>query len=504
MGGVPGAATPYFLAHAEFLTWCQKLIDFLRRDFFKGDIMRRILGIAGVVTLVALSACSASGSSDGADSTAQSAPVDTAASGSDTVTFGTMDSPCGKGTATVDATQNGGPTLKVVAATDKGFTITPGLDIELEDAAKGFVGWCNEQGGIQGVPLELIEVDAALFQVPAAMEKICASAFAMVGGGLVFDNQEFPRFHECKMIDFAAYTVTSAKAGSNGKIQPIPNPAQVKPTSWLLYLKKNHAEDIKKTAILAGNFETTLNVAKSLKETMEIVGGFDSVDIIEYNSAGEASWTPFAQKLKDKGITAMSFVGSPPGIIPLLKAMQEIGYKPNVIFNDGNFYDSSLENLGPMSDGLIARTVYSPFEESSDFPAMSDFLAIMKKYNPSGKIAGLGLQTFSAYLMFAQSANECVKTNNNVIERECVLAEAMKITSWNAGGLHTETNPSAGTPPKCGTLMQLQGGKWTRLFPALGSADDNGKGWHCDEDGVVNLTGTYGDATPGIDTSRPK
>ncbi len=466
--------------------------------------MRRFFVFVGACTLVAISACSASGSSDGSDSSSQSAPAATTADdGVDLAKFGSMDSPCGKGTATVDPSQNGGPTLKVVAATDKGFTLTPGLDIELEDAAKGFVGWCNEQGGIQGVPLELIEVDAALFQVPAAIEKICASAFAMVGGGLVFDNQEFPRFHDCKMIDFAAYTVTAAKSGSNGKIQPIPNPAQIKPTSWLLYLKKNNAEDIKKTAILTGNFETTLNVAKGLQETMEIVGGFDSIEIIEYNSAGEASWTPFAQKLKDKAITAMSFVGSPTGIIPLLKAMEEIGYKPNVIFNDGNFYDSSLENLGPMSDGLIARTVYSPFEESDEFPAMSDFLAIMKKYNPGGKIAGLGLQSFSAYLMFAQSANECVKINNGVIERECVLAQAKKITSWNAGGLHTETNPSAGDPPKCGTLMQLQGGKWTRLFPILGSDDDNGNGWHCDEDGTVTLTGIYGDASPGIDKSRP-
>ncbi len=466
--------------------------------------MRRFFVFVGACTLVAISACSASGSSDGSDSSSQSAPAATTADdGVDLAKFGSMDSPCGKGTATVDPSQNGGPTLKVVAATDKGFTLTPGLDIELEDAAKGFVGWCNEQGGIQGVPLELIEVDAALFQVPAAIEKICASAFAMVGGGLVFDNQEFPRFHDCKMIDFAAYTVTAAKSGSNGKIQPIPNPAQIKPTSWLLYLKKNNAEDIKKTAILTGNFETTLNVAKGLQETMEIVGGFDSIEIIEYNSAGEASWTPFAQKLKDKAITAMSFVGSPTGIIPLLKAMEEIGYKPNVIFNDGNFYDSSLENLGPMSDGLIARTVYSPFEESDEFPAMSDFLAIMKKYNPGGKIAGLGLQSFSAYLMFAQSANECVKINNGVIERECVLAQAKKITSWNAGGLHTETNPSAGDPPKCGTLMQLQGGKWTRLFPILGSDDDNGNGWHCDENGTVTLTGIYGDASPGIDKSRP-
>ena len=37
-----------------------------------------------------------------------------------------------------------------------------------------------------------------------------ANAFAMVGGGWAFDDQEFPRFHECGMIDVAGFVVTAA------------------------------------------------------------------------------------------------------------------------------------------------------------------------------------------------------------------------------------------------------------------------------------------------------
>ncbi len=51
------------------------------------------------------------------------------------------------------------------------------------DAAVAFAQWCNEQGGIAGLPIEVIDGDAKLFEVPAAMERICDQAFAMVGGG---------------------------------------------------------------------------------------------------------------------------------------------------------------------------------------------------------------------------------------------------------------------------------------------------------------------------------
>ena len=43
---------------------------------------------------------------------------------------------------------------------------------------------------------------------------------------------------------------------------------------------------------------------------------------------------------------------------------------------------------------------------------------------------------------------------------------------------------------------------WTRIFPELGSADDNGGGWHCDDPGYYEVAGDFGDATLGVDPTR--
>ena len=50
--------------------------------------------------------------------------------------------------------------------------------------------------------------------------------------------------------------------------------------------------------------------------------------------------------------------------------------------------------------------------------------------------------------------------------------------------------------------MGVEDGKWTRIYPELGSADDNGGGWHCDSPGTVAIEGDFGDATSGIDPTR--
>ncbi|MFM8382814.1 MAG: hypothetical protein ACKOA6_12600, partial [Actinomycetota bacterium] len=135
--------------------------------------------------------------------------------------------------------------------------------------------------------------------------------------------------------------------------------------------------------------------------------------------------------------------------------------------------------------------------------AMTDYLDMMATYNPEGRIAGLGLQATSAMLLFVTAANACLDANGNVLERECVLAQGKQISSWTGGGLHAETNPSANVPPPCTIIMEVRNGTWTRLFPEIGSADDNGNGWHCDPAGVVQITGDFGDVTNGVDPSRP-
>ena len=422
--------------------------------------------------------------------------------------FGTLESPCGPatdaGVPTIADGQNGGSTLKLGTQNDHGYEGAPGLTIEMLDAAKAFAGWCNEQGGIRGVQIDVVDLDGKLFNVPAAIEQACAEVFAMVGGGWVFDDQMYPRFHECGMVSVPGYTVSTAAAEGNGKVQPLPNPAYVKPTGWLIWGAETYPEAVKNTAIVYSDVTITKVNADQIAAAMDVVGGYEVTQMIPYSPTGEANWVPFAQKLKDGNATTMVFVGEPGNLILLYKAMREVGYVPELVLTDANHYTEQMVAQGnaTATEGFRVRTAYAPFEEADQFPGMRSYLDMMATHNPNGRIAGLGLQATSAYLLFATAANKCLDSNNNVLERECVLAAAKTITSWNAGGLHTESNPAEGLPPECGIIMGIENGVWKRVFPELGSADDNGGGWHCDDPGYAELSGDFGDVTSGIDPTR--
>lgn len=474
----------------------------------------RAVAATALVTVVALGCSNREGSDDSASTAAPAtdasgsteAPAATEAPSG--VMFGDLPSPCGPatdaGVPTIADGQNGGDTLKLGTANDHGYEGAPGLTVEMLDAAKAYAAWCNEQGGIRGLPIEIVDLDGKLFNVPPAMEQACAEVFAMVGGGWVFDDQMFPRFHECGMISFPGYAVSATAAEANGKVQPIPNPVNVKPASWLVWAKKTYPDAITNTAIVYGDFLTTKMVAEQLEATMTAVGGFTVTDRIPYNPSGEANWVPFAQRLKDQNVSMLSFVGEPGNMVLLYKAMREVGYVPELVMNDANFYSEAMvaDGNAEATQGFRVRTAYAPFEEADQYPALKQYLDNMAKYNPGGRIAGLGLQATSALLLFSVAANNCLDANENVLERECVLAEGKKITSWTGGGLHAETNPSAVIPPNCEIVMGVEDGKWTRIYPERGSADDNGKGWHCEDPGYYTIEGDFGDVTAGVDPTR--
>ena len=66
-----------------------------------------------------------------------------------------------------------------------------------------FAKWCNDQGGIGGLPIEPVDIDGKLLEVEAAMTTACTEIFAMVGGGcaqddLVFTGKDGSDFHKCR------------------------------------------------------------------------------------------------------------------------------------------------------------------------------------------------------------------------------------------------------------------------------------------------------------------
>lgn len=417
------------------------------------------------------------------------------------ITFGDLESPCGPGDATIAEGENGGDKIVLATASDRGAEIAPGLTKEMYDAAVAFASWCNEQGGIAGLPIDVLDADGKLFMVPNAMEKVCAEAFAMVGGGWAFDDQEFPEFHDCGMIDIAAYTVSTAKAMSNGMAQPLPNPVDQRNVGWFVWAKETNPQAMQRFATLYPEIPSTKVVESAYVEELEKLDGVEVVDRIGYNAAGEASWAPFVQRLKDANATAIAFVGSPEQFMPFMGAVRELGYEPGLVLQEANNYSEQLLATD-YAEGVLVRSNIVPFEEADRVKAIADYLSIMKKYNPDGKVASLGVTTMSSYLLFATAANSCLASNGNVLERECVLQAVADIKGWTGGGLHAPSDPGTNTPSACTLILQIKNGAFTRLFPELGGADDDGNGFACDSSWVMAMTGDYGDVNAGRDPSR--
>lgn len=483
-------------------------------------IMLRRLPTLAVLALVCTTVSCANRDESLRNPTTSLAPSTAAPTGSTEPTspgqieFGDLDSPCGPApagiTASVDPNEaKGSPDkIRVATASDKGATLAPGLNSELFDAAMAFSQWCNAQGGIAGLPLQIIDADAKLFEVPAQMENICSTSFAMVGGGFAFDDQEFPRFHECGMIDIPGFVVTTPKGRSDNMVAAMPNPSNLKEGGWFRWAAATDPQDMQAFATVYADVLTSQIVERQYVEITQKLGGIKVIDRIPYNPSGESSWAPIALRLKSSGVKSMTFVGVPELLAPLLKAMDEIGYRPNLIINEAGMYaDVLITRAGSSANGTYIRTSYSLFEEADQVPAVRDYLDMMSTYVPKGKVSGLGMQSVSAFLLFAQVARQCIVDNGGVLSRACVISSAKQITRWTGGGLHAPSNPGGNEPSDCYQIIEVVDGSFRRAYPSrtptekerslIPSAEITPDGWACDPSTMVRLDGDYGDPAPG-------
>jgi hypothetical protein len=132
--------------------------------------------------------------------------------------------------------------------------------------------------------------------------------------------------------------------------------------------------------------------------------------------------------------------------------MDTAGWFPALTLQNTNFYDQKYaDEGGPYAQNTFIRTAFFPLEKADESKATQDYLDLMAQYNPSGKIAQLGVQGLSGWLLFATAAAEC----GSELTRQCVLDKAGAVTEWTGGGLHAVTNPSTNTPSDCVAVLEV-------------------------------------------------
>lgn len=409
--------------------------------------------------------------------------------------FGTLEGACGPnegGGAVPDAPPEeiqgiSEDSIALGTVSDPGFEGRPGLNIELHDAAEAFAEWCNAAGGINGKQVDLTLYDAAINNYQPELERACETEFAIVGSGAVQDNLWPTVGAECGLIDVAAFSVTPEKTGQTGDdplstrtVSAVPNPSDTLPVAGSQALQDEFPGAADNTGVLNADLATLVVQAERVTEGWEATG-HTVVHTDVYNILGEANWTPFATALRDADVQFLSFVGEGENLALFQQSLQEVGFTPEVTYQEANFYAQSyLESAGDAADGTFVRLAIWPFEEAADNPATQLYLDALDE--TGGAFSELGARAMSSWLLFADLAATCDRDDD--LTRTCVLEGAAATTEWDGGGLHTTTSPGTNAGTECVIVMQVQDGAFVRHTPTDGD-------YFCPENAVVDLTGDY-------------
>lgn len=475
--------------------------------------MRRVVAVSILTLVVAAAACGSEGAGKnpanndgGAVTTAPGSSEGTGA-----VTFGSMESPCGpapdgkKVSIKADEAGRGTDKLYIGVGNDRTADAQPGLNKEMWDTSVAFAKWCNDQGGVAGIPIEPVDIDGQLIRAEAAMTTACSETFALVGGGLVFDTQLFSGkatsdFHKCKLIAIPGFAVSTDFAEANGVVQPIPNPAYTKSAVFLHDIAELYPDKVGKTVSVYGEGVKSITINRDQVEATAkaAVPEMKFLDPISYKLVGQ-DFSIIAQKVIDSGATAMTFVGEPVYLSSLLSELKGKGWD-GITFAETNHYDRKLFVKGDdVANGVLIRTSFHMFEESDLFPVVQEMVDIIKSNGPPDPtIAALSIQSWSSNMLFAQAVKDCVEGGSGEISRVCVLDAAKKIDDWTAGGLHAPSHPKTNMPSECGMILTAENGAFKRLTPKDPGKDD---GFHCDDDLIVKITGDLGKGV--VDPSLP-
>jgi len=397
--------------------------------------------------------------------------------------FGDMEAVCQDGDASgATATGVTDTQINLGTVTDKGFTGAPGLNEEMYDAAVAFAAWCNEQGGILGREVVIDDLDAALTEYEARMTEACEADFALVGGGAVFDEDPNGVRVECGLPNIAGYVVSEPARSADLQVQPLPNPIAATSMGRYLAAKRDFPDGIAHYGIMASNIPAVLLVRDQLVEVAESLDYTVDYDIL-YAPQGETGWANFVADMQEKDIKILEYVGQPADLVELNKAMDTAGWEPDLLMLSANFYDANYAELaGDIAPNLYIQSQFHPFELAADNKATQDYLDLMEQYNPDGKVAGLGVQALSSYLLFAQAATEC----GSDLTPECLLENAEAAEGWTAGGLHAPQTPGNEVPSDCYLLLGLESSGFFYNEEATEPTDGV---YNCSPDNVMALSG---------------
>jgi len=420
------------------------------------------------------------------------APTVTAAAvTTDPAAVGTLHAACGSTQPAHGATDKGvtDSTITIGVISDKsGVVAVPTAGIDGSVAA--FVAFCNSLGGIHGRRLVLKHYDSKILAEGEAMKQACDDdIFALVGSGSVQDDQGAVTMVDCKLVEVAAYTATYVKGLSPRVFAPLPNPGDQYPIGIPKFIASRFPDAVRHAAIMWPNLPVGRTQAARQRDASEQAGFHfvfsNPTDVLVQD------WGPIVNTLRDKHVEWVTDITTLSEMLHLLQAMNDAGWKPAVVDLGQQYYDQGL--LGkPGTDGALVLSNTAPFEEAARNPALRVYLRWLKQASPRTPPTTLGVQAFSAGLLFAQAAGAL----GSDLTREGLITQLQQIKQWDGGGLQAPADPGDNQGLRCFLYLQVRGNHFVRYWPKRPT--DGTNGFDCAPNNSTTLPKRYETLPPGF------
>ena len=339
----------------------------------------------------------------------------------------------------------------------------PGLFKGAQDGTQAYFDYVNSTGGVNGRKVVLDARDSG-FQggtVTSATADQIKNDFALVGGFSLLDSSEQSLIDLAKMPD-VGYPLSPTLAQDPNVFSPLPNTANDYPIGFMDYLKQKYPEAVKHVGVLWANATAATQASEAAFEKAMKSQGF----VIVYDrgfTPFESTFLPDVLTMKSSGVQLFFSTQMPDNYAATLaKEMQQQNFSPIVV--QGAAYSNQLVSLaGSAANNMFIAQQYALYlgEDASVVPAVALFDKWVKKANPKANFEIETLYGWASAQLFVQALKAAGKNPT----RASLTAALAKVTSFDAGGLIPEENPSQNIPAECWLLAQVHNGTVVRVSP---------------------------------------
>jgi ABC-type branched-subunit amino acid transport system substrate-binding protein len=347
----------------------------------------------------------------------------------------------------------------------------PGL---FKGSTVGILAYAAYQNSLGGLGGRKIEVDIRDDQFDSSQNRnqtkeLIAKSFALVGGISLYDDASAGDVRDSGIPDLTT-AITTTRANLPNNFAPSPN-IDGAPLGPFQYLKQKYPQAVTAMASVYGDVPAAKHVHESYRMAAESVGfkwvydrGYQptetdyTADIIRMRQAGA------------KGLFMMSVDAK--NIARVLKAAQQQGWKPDVIFLGAAGYDRVMANLaGTAAEGVQLFLGYSLYagEDAEVVPEVKLMNQWVQKVSP-GYVADT--YTVGAWLAGRLFQQEMAKVGPNPTRK--ALNDALRgVDHYDGNGLSADTGPGIKRPATCYLIAEFHEGRYRRVDPTP-------RGFRCD------------------------